>query len=218
MALIRCPECSKEVSDKAPNCPHCGLPLNLESPKITPPTSTKATSTPGASSKPPGEIPIVGIIAVILGAASALMPYFAAVFLVPTAFIGGAVAIFKKQRKLGAAAIILALIGLAGVFVVGEKINKISAVFENPQSTSVITTANEDNSPVVSLADYNAITEGMSYAEVKNIIDSPGVELSRSDVAGYSTVLYAWQNEDGSNMNAMFQNGSLVTKAQFGLR
>lgn len=25
--LIKCPECNKEVSDKASNCPHCGSPL-----------------------------------------------------------------------------------------------------------------------------------------------------------------------------------------------
>lgn len=32
MALIKCLECHKEVSDKAPTCPHCGCPLskNLE--------------------------------------------------------------------------------------------------------------------------------------------------------------------------------------------
>lgn len=27
MALIKCPECSREISDKAESCPHCGLPL-----------------------------------------------------------------------------------------------------------------------------------------------------------------------------------------------
>ena len=27
MALIKCPECSKEISDKAKNCPNCGSPL-----------------------------------------------------------------------------------------------------------------------------------------------------------------------------------------------
>lgn len=26
--LIKCPECGKEVSDKAPACIHCGFPLN----------------------------------------------------------------------------------------------------------------------------------------------------------------------------------------------
>lgn len=28
MALINCPECSKEISDKAKECPHCGYPLS----------------------------------------------------------------------------------------------------------------------------------------------------------------------------------------------
>lgn len=27
MALIKCPECGKEISDKAPACPHCGYPI-----------------------------------------------------------------------------------------------------------------------------------------------------------------------------------------------
>ena len=28
MALINCPECGKEISDKAPACIHCGYPLD----------------------------------------------------------------------------------------------------------------------------------------------------------------------------------------------
>ena len=28
MALIKCPECGKEISDKAKICPHCGINLN----------------------------------------------------------------------------------------------------------------------------------------------------------------------------------------------
>ena len=28
MALIKCPECGKEISDKANACIHCGYPLN----------------------------------------------------------------------------------------------------------------------------------------------------------------------------------------------
>ena len=27
MALILCPECNREISDRAPNCPHCGCPI-----------------------------------------------------------------------------------------------------------------------------------------------------------------------------------------------
>ena len=31
--LIKCPECHKEVSDKASNCPHCGFPLKRKDKK-----------------------------------------------------------------------------------------------------------------------------------------------------------------------------------------
>ncbi|NDL66663.1 zinc-ribbon domain-containing protein [Anaerotalea alkaliphila] len=27
MALIRCPECQREISDQSQSCPHCGYPL-----------------------------------------------------------------------------------------------------------------------------------------------------------------------------------------------
>ena len=30
MALIECPECGKEISDKAEACPHCGNPLRAK--------------------------------------------------------------------------------------------------------------------------------------------------------------------------------------------
>ena len=30
MALIKCPECGKEISDKATACPNCGMPLRRE--------------------------------------------------------------------------------------------------------------------------------------------------------------------------------------------
>jgi Domain of Unknown Function with PDB structure (DUF3862) len=70
---------------------------------------------------------------------------------------------------------------------------------------------------VVSKADYDAIQPGMSYSSVSEMIGSPGEELSRTDLAGYTTIMYAWKNVNGSNMNAMFQNDRLVDKAQFGL-
>lgn len=33
MALIKCPECSREVSDQADSCPHCGFPIKKQSHK-----------------------------------------------------------------------------------------------------------------------------------------------------------------------------------------
>lgn len=35
MALITCPECKKQVSDKANSCPNCGYPMNLQKAAIT---------------------------------------------------------------------------------------------------------------------------------------------------------------------------------------
>jgi uncharacterized membrane protein YvbJ len=31
MALIPCPECRREISDKAASCPHCGCPISIPS-------------------------------------------------------------------------------------------------------------------------------------------------------------------------------------------
>lgn len=35
MALIKCPECGKEISDKAKHCIHCGYPLNMQEESIS---------------------------------------------------------------------------------------------------------------------------------------------------------------------------------------
>lgn len=41
MALIKCPECDLQVSDKAYSCPHCGYPLIKQDKPFTPSRSTK---------------------------------------------------------------------------------------------------------------------------------------------------------------------------------
>lgn len=50
MPLINCPECGKQVSDKAPTCPNCAFPLNSIS-------SNEATSdTEGTQSDQPESV------------------------------------------------------------------------------------------------------------------------------------------------------------------
>ncbi len=77
----------------------------------------------------------------------------------------------------------------------------------------------------LSLSGYNRIEPGMTYEEVIAIIGPPSQEVSRSHMEGapgvmpsVETVMYVWEGTMGANMNAMFQNGRLVSKAQFGLR
>ena len=71
--------------------------------------------------------------------------------------------------------------------------------------------------PVVTLAQYEAIQNGMTYEQVAQIIGSAGEEMSRAEMAGFESASYSWQNPDGSNVMAVFSNGALQTKAQFGL-
>ncbi len=65
MALINCPECGKEVSDKATTCPNCGCPINSS---ITDTqdmsalwTDIVSPSTPQANTTPPTVMPAYNI-------------------------------------------------------------------------------------------------------------------------------------------------------------
>jgi len=84
----------------------------------------------------------------------------------------------------------------------------------SPSSGSLLTVLE----PTVTMAEFSRLQTGMTYQQAVEIIGTAGEEMSRSDLAGYTTVMYGWKNADGSNMNAMFQNGGLINKAQFGLR
>lgn len=69
------------------------------------------------------------------------------------------------------------------------------------------------------MEEYLKIRDGMTVAQVEQIIGCPGEELSSSSMAGFYTVMYMWEgNTMMGNMNAMFQNDALVSKAQMGLK
>ena len=86
----------------------------------------------------------------------------------------------------------------------------------------VLTSCSDEDS--ITKEEYNKITTGMTYEECVSIIGFEGEEISNTYDAGIPGVMdattikmYMWQNLDGSNMNAMFTNGKLDTKAQAGL-
>jgi hypothetical protein len=71
----------------------------------------------------------------------------------------------------------------------------------------------------VTMEKYSRVEPGMTYDQVVKILGQPDQELSRSEMAGITTVMYMWNGTSvGGNMNAMFQSGKLVNKAQFGLK
>lgn len=57
---------------------------------------------------------------------------------------------------------------------------------------------------------------GSTYEEVKNMLGE-GKESTSSEMGGIKTVIYTWDNGDGSNMNVTFQNNKALAKAQVGL-
>jgi hypothetical protein len=115
----------------------------------------------------------------------------------------------------------------AGLFLIGA----VSAVTDAPRRERLREAREADardqsgssaptQAPGPSLSGYLSLREGMTYAQAVSALGSSGQEISRSNLAGFTTVMYQWTVDDGSgaNMNAMFQNDRLVTKAQFGLK
>lgn len=67
MALIECPECKKQVSDKAPSCPQCGLPL-VSAPQAPTPETPVPSEAPVAEKKRTGMRPVfIVLLAIVIG-------------------------------------------------------------------------------------------------------------------------------------------------------
>jgi hypothetical protein len=119
--------------------------------------------------------------------------------------------------------------GCAGLTAIGSLMKdsrSMSSATPTPTSTlnpttpdySSASSARATTDAGVTMANYNRIQTGMTYAQVCKILGKDGTERSRNDDARYHTVVYQWQGDDLANMNAIFQNDKLVSKAQFGLK
>ncbi len=108
---------------------------------------------------------------------------------------------------------ILAIIVIVGASSSGNVNNSAP---ENNHNKAVV----EKNSPKISKSEFEAIQTGMTYEEVVSIIGGEGELSSQVDIAGYNTKMYMWEGEGsiGANANVTFQNNSLTSKAQFGLK
>jgi hypothetical protein len=86
-------------------------------------------------------------------------------------------------------------------------------------SPTVLNVPLQSTNCIVSKAQFLALSAGMSYRQAVRALGCLGNEISRSEMLGTVTVMYSWKGSawSGANMNAMFQNDGLVTKAQFGL-
>lgn len=194
-----CTKCGHQIHETAPACPGCGAPGPNVAQHSTPSVTQSA------------QTPFVGFIAICLGLASLIMPYFAAVFFAPAALICGVIALARRERKwVSFVGIGTALLGFIGIFAVSQLITSALSRGSLPQSPFA-------PAAIVTKSQYDQISDGMTYEQVASIIGHSGNEMSRSDLGGIDTVMYLWQNSNGSSMNAMFQNDRLESKAQFGL-
>ena len=82
---------------------------------------------------------------------------------------------------------------------------------------TVATKMAEESKSAVTLAEFNKLENGMSYEEVCQIIGKKGSLMSENNIAGCGTEMYTWKGIGIANMNATFQNGRLMSKAQLGL-
>lgn len=75
------------------------------------------------------------------------------------------------------------------------------------------------NDPGISASEFKALQTGMTQAQASAIVGSEGEVISENEIAGTRTVMVQWEGETGfgANANAMFQNGKLIQKSQFGL-
>ncbi len=83
---------------------------------------------------------------------------------------------------------------------------------------------NGDPAQGVTMENFNKIKTGMTQRQVEDILGGPGTEMSRVEIPGTpTTVMYMWEGDGmsghlGGNMNVMFQNSRVISKAQFGLK
>lgn len=129
-----------------------------------------------------------------------------------------------KKGKLGkgclvVVGIIVLLIVIGAIAGGGEKAgnNSTASGTETAADTSAAD-ASEAEAPSLSMDGYNRLKNGMTFDQVTAIVGQPSQEMSRNEIAGTETVMYMWEGSLGANMNAMFQNGKMIQKAQFGLR
>ena len=115
----------------------------------------------------------------------------------------------KKQHK----TLIIILCILAGIIIFASVINYISPEQENNDIKQ-----EEKAKDYITLDDFNKISTGMSYEEVKNIIGNDGTIVSDSQVSDTHMIIYSWYGKDKiSNANFSFQNDKLINKTQIGL-
>lgn len=202
-----CPYCAEEIQDAAIVCKHCGR--DVPSPSPVEVTAQPAPRPSGGTTSHTG----IGLLLLVAGLTMVAVGDEVIVLAGFLATWAGLAMLFRGSWVIRA----------GGGFLVASVLLSIVGWAFDPLGSRQLSTSPYLSSGAtpsgVTMAKYSALTEGMSYADAVRILGAEGTEISRADLAGTTTVMYQWMGTSvGANMNAMFQNDRLVTKAQFGLR
>jgi hypothetical protein len=130
----------------------------------------------------------------------------------------------KKLKLVIGAVVLLGIGGVIGGTDSEEPVKEASAVVQQTKEetpTPKVEPKKEEKKGI-NKGEFDSIENGMTYEEVVKIIGVEGEVMSESGTAGeeFHTVMYTWDGEEGlgANANAMFQDGVMISKAQFGLQ
>ena len=114
-------------------------------------------------------------------------------------------------------AILLIAASLAGLIAIGASSEQKPPDAIKSGGVTIIGQAPQQGCKVQKVA-YDRLRTGSSYRRAVSELGCEGEEISRSEIAGFRSVIYMWRGRSlGANMNATFSNDELVGKAQFGL-
>jgi hypothetical protein len=117
-----------------------------------------------------------------------------------------------------AAVLVIAIVALIAMYGIAVAVHSTTVSVQQAHEAYGGATQNLQQASSITLSEFNAVQTGMSIQQVQTIMGSTGTQTVHQDLAGISGDIYSWQNSDGSNMNVQFQNGAVITKAQFGLQ
>lgn len=66
--------------------------------------------------------------------------------------------------------------------------------------------------PIATKAEYAQLQEGMTLAQARAIVGDEGVETAGEQSEHHNRYVFTWTNHDGSQLEAVFENGKLVSK------
>jgi len=212
MAMKKCPFCAEDIQDEAIKCRFCGSMLNEARPAFGPGDAQALDPDVDRLLRAGDKIGAIRLVREKKNYGLKEAKDYVEGRGVVRAVAGSSAEVRPAPKTSPVAALLAAIVILGGLGWAGGFFSTSDQTgrFVMPQSVVA-------PKPVVTMAEFDRIENGMSYPEVIGIIGASGQQMSSSDVAGISTVMYSWANSNGSNMNAMFQNGKLISKAQFGL-